>query len=113
MSPRRLDLSILAEILRHEGWDVVVAEDVIARREGPHGVWNIYADGAGRVRLEITREAGMPQGRRVQVGEREYRVLRELHEVINVFTTIPNEDALVEALHAMEDIVWRKLWEAS
>jgi len=91
---------------------VVVSEDVIARRDGPDGVWNIYADKAGRVRLEVTREADMPTGGRVKLQGREYRVVRELHEVINVLVTIETENELVEVLHAFEDIVHRKLWQS-
>lgn len=111
MPDRPLDLNTLADILREEGWDVFVAEDVIARREGPGGVWNVYADRAGRVRLEVTREAGMPQGRRITVAGREYRVLREVNEVINVLTTLGGENDLPEVLRTFEDIVYRKLWE--
>ncbi len=106
-----LNLDTLAQILRNEGWDVLVSEDVIARREDRGGVWHVYADRAGRVRLEVTREAGMPLGRRLRVAGREYRVLRELNEVINVVTTIEHEDDLVQVLRVFEDIVWRQLWE--
>ncbi len=112
MTPQKpLVLDELADILRTEGWDVIVSEDVVARRDGPDGVWNVYADRAGRVRLEVTRQAGMPEGRRVTLDGREYRVLRELHEVINVLVTIENENELVQVLHAFEDIVHRKLWQ--
>ncbi len=111
MPQRPLNLNTLADILQGEGWDVFVAEDVIARREDRGGVWNVYADRAGRVRLEVTREAGMPQGRRLQVAGREYRVLREVNEIINVMTTIDEEDDLLYVLRVFEDIVWRKLWE--
>jgi len=90
---------------------VVVTEDVVARREGPHGVWNVYADRAGRVRLEATRPVGMPKGRRVLLDGRTYRVLREVHEVINILTSIRKEEELVQVLRAFEDILWRRLWE--
>ncbi|GEM_PF-5434922 len=108
---RPLNLEALAAILREEGWDVLVEEDVIARQDRADGVWNVYADRAGRVRLEVTRPADMPRGRRVTVDGREYRVLRETHEIINVFTTVNREDELLQALHAFEEIVQRKLWE--
>jgi len=111
MSPWPLSLDDLADTLRAEGWDVVVSEDVIARREDVPGVWVLYADRAGRLRLEATREAGMPQGRRLRLDGREYRVLRETHEVVNVFTTIEREKDLVEVLHTLEDIMRRRLWE--
>lgn len=107
---RRLDLAVLADILRQEGWDVLVDEDIVARREGP-GVWQLYADRAGRIRLEITREADMPRGRRLRLEGREYRVLKEIHEVINILTTIHEENDLLPVLHTLEDIVHRRLWE--
>ncbi len=108
-----MNLTTLADILREEGWDVLVEEDVVARREGPGEVWHLYADRAGRVRLEVTREAGPPRGRRLRLNGREYRVLREIHEIINVLTTLEREEALVEVLHTLEDIVHRRLWEGS
>lgn len=110
MSRRTLDLSTLAAILQEEGWDVVMGEDLIARREGA-GVWHLYADRSGRLRLEVTRQAGMPQGRRLRQNGREYRVLRETHEVINILTAIDEENQLPEVLRTLEDIVHRRLWE--
>lgn len=111
MKAQPMDVSALAAILRDEGWDVVVDEDVIARRER-QGVWHLYADRSGRLRLEVTRQASMPRGERIHHMGREYRVLWEMHEVINVLTTISQPDELVEVLHALEDIVHRRLWEA-
>lgn len=108
---KRLSLQTLAEILQQEGWDVVVGEDVIARREGATGVWMLYADTAGRIRLEATRNVGLPQARRFHLEGREYRVLREEQEVVNILTTIEEEDELVEVLHTLEDMLVRRLWE--
>ncbi len=107
----RLSLHMLGEILQQEGWDVVIQEDVIGRREDVPGVWMIYVDAAGRVRLEATREVGFPQARRLRYDGREFRVVREEHEVVNVFTTIRHEEELVEVLHILEDILFRRLWE--
>ncbi len=111
MDGRRLSLDVLGDILREEGWDVVVQEDVIARREDVPGVWMLYADAAGRVRLEATRNVGVPQAGRLRQGNREYRVLCEEQEVVNIFTTIQEEKELVEVLHTLEDILHRRLWE--
>ncbi len=105
-----LDLQKVVEILRSEGWDALLTEDVVARRDGPDGVWNLYADRAGRVRLEVTREAAMPEGGRMTLEGREYRAVREVHEVINVLTAIEKEDELVEVLHTFADIIRRRLW---
>ncbi len=110
MGVRRLDLAQVAEILRQEGWDVVVEDDVIARRDGPE-VWHLFADRGGRIRLEVTREVDMPRGQRLRLDGREYRVLREMHEVIHVLTSISREDELVPVLHTLEDILYRRLWE--
>lgn len=111
MSPWPLSLDDLANVLRAEGWDVVVSEDVIARREDVPGVWVLYADQAGRLRLEATRELGTPQGRRLHQHGREYRVLCETHEVVNVFTTIARVDELPVVLRTLEDMLRRRLWE--
>ncbi len=108
---RPLNMNTLEAILRDEGWDVIVEDDVIARQERGDGVWNLYADRAGRVRLEVTRPADTPQGRRVTLGGREYRVLRETHEIINILTTIRQEEELLPVLHDFEDIVHRRLWQ--
>lgn len=110
---RRLSLDVLGDILRTEGWDVVVQEDVIARRDNVPGVWMLYVDAAGRVRLEATRNVGMPQAGRMHENGREYRIMWEQQEVINIFTTIDSEDELVEVLHILEDILRRRLWEHS
>ncbi len=113
MARQRLSLDTLGDILRSEGWDVVVQDDVIARRDDVPGVWMLYADAAGRVRLEATRDVGVPQAARIREGNREYRVLREQQEVVNILTTIESEDDLTEVLHTLEDILHRRRWEDS
>ena len=113
METRKLSLDVLGDILQAEGWDVVVQEDVIARREDVPGVWMLYADAAGRVRLEATRNVGTPDAGRVYEAGREYRILREQQEVVNIFTTIESEDDLVEVLHTLEDIIYRRRWETT
>lgn len=73
----RLDDEALRGILAAEGWEVQRGQTVRAWREDGVRVWRLAIDQGGRVRFVQTRPLRPQQGRRIERGDRHYRLLRQ------------------------------------
>jgi len=101
------DLAEIGRVLTDAGWDVYIRDEVSARRSDVAGVWQLYADQGGRLRLQITRDTQLPHSQRIEMKGRQYRVLHEAREIINIFTNMDRISDLPEILQTFSQLAVR------
>ncbi len=104
MSDTLFDLSEIGRILTDAGWDVSIRDEVSARRSNVAGVWQLYVDKGGRLRLQITRDTQLPHSQRIEKKGHQYRVLHEGREIINIFTNMDRISDLPEILQTLSQL---------
>ena len=101
-----IDLKKAAEVLRGQGFDVVIGDgELSGRRDDVSGVWTLYMDRAGRIRVVASMPGDIPRGRRVKTGGRVFRVLREVQKTTTVLTEISSLEELPEALAGVGQVL--------
>ncbi len=104
MSSTQFDLSEIGQTLTDAGWDVYIGDEISARRGNVAGVWELYADKGGRLRLQVTRDTQLPHSKRTEMNKRTYRILHEAREIINIFTTMESISELPEILKDLSNL---------
>lgn len=96
-----LELDGLITYLNAQGWEVVQAEPIIAVRSDLPGVWKLFLDKGGRVRLQRRYYAAAPKGLRRQRQHRLYYLHGERVETIDITTTLQHPGEFPAVLSQM------------